>query len=164
MSASAQYGSARVSKSEIGVFRSCDRLAQHYLGTQGGLATLARTYQQSKRDSAAAPPLVCAPVRFRDSFVGTNGESERQACASLARKTVVLAQNIQASRNYQHASKFDGTSGGPRYTAIHACAASDTVRFVSSVPYFVSIFGVQHILARLSRSLESVDTHAHLIY
>lgn len=136
MSANVQYGSACISRSEIGVFRSCNRLAQHYLGIQGGLATLARMYRQSKRDSAAAPPLVYVPVRFRDSFVGTDGESERQACAMLARTTVVLAQNIQANRNYQHTSKFDGTSGGPRYTAIHAYTAPDTVRFVSSVLYF----------------------------
>lgn len=142
MASRVEYGSACIPRSEMGTFQACHALLERYLGIPGGLCAFTRP---GVHDGASAAPVLAAAPVCLDRIVGGEGSasaSVRKACVALARKALMLCQNILSSRGYEQASRFDGTFGGPRVQppgrgerSEHTVAG--TLHFASSVLYFV---------------------------
>lgn len=132
-----EYGSAAVSKSEVGAFRACHGILRLCLGAKGGLIDIARGAACAGGRAAAlsAVPLDLARL-YADS---PEGAGVRRSCVALAGEALMLCQNVLSGRGYGAASRFDGTRGGPRVgsRADIVTDAEKALRLASEALFFV---------------------------
>lgn len=134
-----EYGSAAVSKSEVGAFRACEVILRHCLGArEGGLIEVARRAVAALGDSA--PVLAAIPLRLDALYSDSaQGASTRRRCVNMAREALMLCQTVLSGREYATASRYDGTRGGPRVgSRANVCTeAEKAFRLASAALFYV---------------------------